>query len=374
MNVWNGERNSWGDLGTERGGPHVRTGCKLVMGGKIAAALSTLHEAYRYACDTASDRWDFAVPAQVLGQLGLTETDCRWLVRKELVDHAREVTRVGDDGRDFRPSGDLTFCARSCFVLTDSGVAEAIRTEADSRIQNADPGDVACTTVTAAWPERRIRWDAVSRYLTVDDRLVKWFRSPAPNQERILAAFQEEAWPPRVDDPLPQHKEQDPKRRLSDTIKCLNRTPDRDRRDRADRATHQPFKVPAGACRGLGGAPRDHRGNDRGLGIDQRQFRRRRCRPFSGPVRRPLADVWHVFGRWRLGLVRLAMEPSALARRVALRRRRGDDVLQPHVARARGTSGLPALTRLLAPVRCADGPGPPRGSTRSATRGWGHRR
>jgi hypothetical protein len=54
-------------------------------------------------------------------------------------------------------------------------------------------------------------------------KLVKRFRVPSPNQERILAAFEEEGWPPRIDDPLPPHPEQEPKRRLRDTIKSLNR-------------------------------------------------------------------------------------------------------------------------------------------------------
>jgi hypothetical protein len=45
----------------------------------------------------------------------------------------------------------------------------------------------------------------------------------SPNQERIIAAFEEEGWPRRIDDPLPPHPEQDPKHRLRDTIKSLNR-------------------------------------------------------------------------------------------------------------------------------------------------------
>jgi hypothetical protein len=36
-------------------------------------------------------------------------------------------------------------------------------------------------------------------------------------------AFEEDGWPPRIDDPLPQKLNQDPKSRLHDTIKCLNR-------------------------------------------------------------------------------------------------------------------------------------------------------
>ena len=36
-------------------------------------------------------------------------------------------------------------------------------------------------------------------------------------------AFEEESWPPRIDDPLPPHPDLMPKRRLHDTIKSLNR-------------------------------------------------------------------------------------------------------------------------------------------------------
>lgn len=53
--------------------------------------------------------------------------------------------------------------------------------------------------------------------------MVKQFRLPAPNQETILTAFQEESWPVRIDDPLPPKAEIDPKERLHNTIKALNR-------------------------------------------------------------------------------------------------------------------------------------------------------
>ena len=45
------------------------------------------------------------------------------------------------------------------------------------------------------------RWDEVRRELAVDGQIVKRFRLPAPNQEAVLAAFEEEGWPPRVFDP-----------------------------------------------------------------------------------------------------------------------------------------------------------------------------
>jgi hypothetical protein len=66
-------------------------------------------------------------------------------------------------------------------------------------------------------------WDAVRRHLWLGPVLVKQFRQPAKNQETILAAFQEECWPPRIDDPLPGGDNQDAQDRLHDTIKRLNR-------------------------------------------------------------------------------------------------------------------------------------------------------
>ena len=59
--------------------------------------------------------------------------------------------------------------------------------------------------------------------LGINGTTVKRFRWTAANQETILAAFEEEGWPHRIDDPLPPQPDQDSKRRLSDTIKCLNR-------------------------------------------------------------------------------------------------------------------------------------------------------
>jgi len=55
------------------------------------------------------------------------------------------------------------------------------------------------------------------------EMVVKQFKVPAPNQEVILASFEEEGWPPRIDDPLPPQADQDSKRRLHDTIITLNR-------------------------------------------------------------------------------------------------------------------------------------------------------
>ena len=76
-----------------------------------------------------------------------------------------------------------------------------------------------------AIPEQIARptWDAGRHQLRVGEIIVKEYKLPSPNQETILAAFEEEEWPPSVDDPLPVHPDLDPRRRLHDTIKSLNR-------------------------------------------------------------------------------------------------------------------------------------------------------
>jgi hypothetical protein len=66
-------------------------------------------------------------------------------------------------------------------------------------------------------------WQSARRELRWVRELVKRYRLPAPNQEMILGALEEEGWPPRIDDPLPRHPGQDSAQRLHDTIKALNR-------------------------------------------------------------------------------------------------------------------------------------------------------
>ena len=66
-------------------------------------------------------------------------------------------------------------------------------------------------------------WDGERRELSVGRTVIKRFSVPAENQELILSAFQEEAWPAHLDDPLPPAPGLDCKRRLHSAIQCLNR-------------------------------------------------------------------------------------------------------------------------------------------------------
>jgi hypothetical protein len=81
---------------------------------------------------------------------------------------------------------------------------------------------VSFSSAPEATMGRTPHWDAERRELRFDGQVVKQFGVPAPNQELILAAFQETAWATVIDDPLPPDGEQEPKQRFRATIRSLN--------------------------------------------------------------------------------------------------------------------------------------------------------
>jgi hypothetical protein len=69
-------------------------------------------------------------------------------------------------------------------------------------------------------------WDPARRELSAEGGLIKAFRQPSRNQETVLAAFQEDCWAERIDDPLPRLGGtgiQEAKTRLRKTVEHLNR-------------------------------------------------------------------------------------------------------------------------------------------------------
>lgn len=184
--------------------------------------FDVLYKSRSYAVDTDSDIWNFAVEISQLRSLGLADNDLRWLVRKGYVDHAREVTVAGHDGREFQSLGDMTFCDQTCFVLSEIG-ASIGQSVADEETSATGANLTKEVNSKAIECRCKPRWDADARLLRLDGKTVRQYKRRASNQELILSAFQEEGWPARIDDPLPPHPDQDTKRRLNDTIKCLNR-------------------------------------------------------------------------------------------------------------------------------------------------------
>ncbi len=184
-------------------------------------SLSLLLQAHEYAVELNQDSWDLAVELPVLRGAKLSNSDLRWLVGVGFVEHAVETTGPADRTRQFRRTPLVNFSDATCLVLTPNGVAAARDACAVEPLLAQDKPPANCRIVVP--DEMRPKWDDQRRQLRVGSDVVKEFKLPSPNQETVLMAFEEESWPPRIDDPLPPLPQLDPRRRLHDTIKALNR-------------------------------------------------------------------------------------------------------------------------------------------------------
>ena len=161
--------------------------------------------------------WQFAEEIESLRANGIFNAEIRWLIQNGLVLHAEEISLSKDKARRFRKIGRLTLSARTCLVLSDAGQSWAERLGTFSAEPSGPNGFHKENGVA------RPRWCKDLRELQVGTHIVKRFLRPAPNQETVLAAFEEEAWPIRIDDPLPREHERDAAQCLHDTINHLNR-------------------------------------------------------------------------------------------------------------------------------------------------------
>jgi hypothetical protein len=200
-------------LQTHRARPWWRRGRK---------GLVLLLEAHEIARELKHDPWDLAVEIGELRRGGLSRSVLRYLICRGCVEHAREIDAPTGTGRAYhdRPPGvGLRFSKSSCFVLTEAGVTFASRVlrrrrtgRATGRMDGEAPRAPTVPT-----------WDSLRQELRVGQTVVKRFKVKAVNQTRVLSAFEEEGWPPSIDDPLPRCPRVDAKRRLHDTINSLNR-------------------------------------------------------------------------------------------------------------------------------------------------------
>jgi hypothetical protein len=177
---------------------------------RLRNAMPLLFDASNCARHIGKDVWEFAVELDALQAAGLSGSHLRWLICQRFVRHADEVPRTHGLRKWRRRSG-LCLSSRTCFILTPEG---------EEFLRSWSNGD---RTAARQQPEGTPVWDGRRRELRVGSAIVKRFQQPASNQELVLAAFQEEEWPPRIFDPLPPVRDQDTKRRLHSTINNLNR-------------------------------------------------------------------------------------------------------------------------------------------------------
>jgi len=222
-----------GQAGNEQSGrpsAHVNENGVARFTPAIYSALALLHDASSCAADVGADVWQFSVEISALLRAGLSTSACRWLIAKGLAKHACETTTNNGDRRIFQLCANLALPKRTCFVITDRGIVcanELLRSGAKRHAgEHRVPASVPTVRPSSDNGESQPAtptWDSDRQQLRVGRIVVKEFKVPAANQEAILAAFEEEGWVPRIDDPLTPKLNQDSKRRLHDTINSLNR-------------------------------------------------------------------------------------------------------------------------------------------------------
>ncbi len=200
----------------------------------LNSALVMLFRAYQYAVDTKANRWQFAIEMEEFRNAGITVSELRWLVAKGLALQAKEIFDTNCETRKFVALKTTAMSSGTCFVLTDYGVSfleKAIHAFHQSHPGNSGQtglppeflnGNNAGLDQVSVVSEVPV-WNPLRRELRFKGMIVKNLSLSACNQEAIVVAFEEEHWVERIDDPLPPIAGQDPRRRLNETIKQLNR-------------------------------------------------------------------------------------------------------------------------------------------------------
>jgi hypothetical protein len=163
-----------------------------------------------------------AVPLRQLRAKGVADHLLLWMLYQAHVEHLPPNRHAHNSGPVWGFEGSLLLQASSFLSLTELGEAFA-NAFLDTALAPGGEGPFE-----AAW-DRLILGNLLPRY-DKEDRVFSWgrhalkcFRQPSANQELVLCGAEEQGWVSWFDDPLPKCPGTNPKRRLHDTIKDLNR-------------------------------------------------------------------------------------------------------------------------------------------------------
>lgn len=184
-------------------------------------AVERLYMAAVLADDCDCKRHEFSVNRNDLSEMGLRSEELKWLQIKDIVQEAEcsiGSLEIENHRSDYTVASDMN----AMFVISDLGLElfeEQLSADARRRASESDIDH------GSQFAQRHVKpsWDNERHELCLAGKIVKKFKWRAANQEMILLAFEEEGWPAHIDDPLPQQAKIDPKRRLADAIKSLNR-------------------------------------------------------------------------------------------------------------------------------------------------------
>jgi hypothetical protein len=177
---------------------------------------------YRDALDQNQSPRAHPLPWSAFQEQGIAEPVLHWLLYQGHIEHLSGAplgARAGRVGTVLVESVLLT--ENSCFALTEAGAvfADHFLAEVFAEEENV----VAVAREMLLLGRLVPAFNSRKRVLSWGSHVLKCFRQPSPNQELLLCAAEEMAWPGWFDDPLPPVPQTSSKVRLHDAIKALNR-------------------------------------------------------------------------------------------------------------------------------------------------------
>jgi hypothetical protein len=168
--------------------------------------------------DQESSVHETTISLSRLRERAIADTILLWMMYQGHVEHLQPDETFPTCKR----VSSLRFTSTSRFALTPCGMDYANGFLAGVLLPDSE-GDFA-----EVWDSLLLGcllpgYDKQNRLLLWGRQVLKSFRQPAENQEIVLCSAEELNWPGWFDDPLPRFEGLNPKIRLHNTIKALNR-------------------------------------------------------------------------------------------------------------------------------------------------------
>jgi hypothetical protein len=175
---------------------------------------------YQDALDQKRSPRHEPLPFHYFRENGIGELVLRWMLFQGHVEHLTLAERTPGGKTRAILVESVILTEASCFALTETGAAFAdhflaeLFTEEENGVEAARERLLLGQLVPAFNQQKRV--------LSWGCHILKCFRQPSPNQELLLSAAEEMAWPKWFDDPLPPVPQIRSPVRLHDAIKALN--------------------------------------------------------------------------------------------------------------------------------------------------------